>query len=313
MTTLRTKTWMTDNQSILKDIPLCQVALLGTHDSATAAISSRSSFGPDAASKAGKWRFLPFSHIISARWGRTQPMVVYDQLKAGIRYLDLRTCYLRDFEFFTAHTLVSRNLLVVIEQIVRFQQENPEELIILDFNHFYNMREKEHLQLINFIQREFGDKLALETLTPEVTCGALWKTTYRVIVLYKYRPISRNYLWLWGNKYIRSSWPRAKHYQFLRTFLLKDLAHRNPKKFHVCQCITTPSVWLVTRGILTLGLYPNSLKRTEIKLNHHILEWLRDLTEKQKQLLNIVMIDWATHEVCANFLVELLAINQRKK
>lgn len=312
MTDLNTQTWMGDHKAILKNIPLCQVAMLGSHDSATTDISRKSKFGPDAAVKAGRWRFMPFSHIISSRWGRTQPLKVYDQLKAGVRYLDLRTCYLRDFEFFTAHTLLSRNLLLVIEQVYRFHIEHPSEFIILDFNHFYNMTKKEHAELIDFIHRQFNNSLVTEDYGPSVTCGKLWRTKKRIIVLYKYKAISREHDWLWGNQYICSTWPRAGHVNFLRKFLRHSLLHRNHEKFHVSQCVITPTVWLITRGILTLGLYPASLKRTETKLNRELLKSLQQLDKSYQQRINIVMIDWATSDFCAQFLAELITINEVK-
>ncbi len=300
------KNWMFNAKRKLSHRSFTTTPLLGTHDSATAAISRKAKFGPDALVKVGKWRHLPASHWITACWGRSQPLTIYEQLTEGVRYLDLRVCRVGKDDFYTAHALLSTPLDQVFEQIRAFHRNHTEEIILLDFNHFYHMTLEQHEQFVEKILTYFSPLLLPKTFEPTATFGQIWKTPHRIIVFYDHPEMCHRFNGLWPQTRIRSSWPKATKTASLEWFLLEDLLGRDKTNFFVSQCILTPTVWMITRGILSLGIYPASIRRTGEAVNRRILASLKALTPDERSLLNIVLVDWCTREVAQRYLEILL-------
>ena len=73
------------------------------------------------------------------RWDdqRTQDLSIYAQLRAGVRYFDLRPKRLEDGQIVTYHVdVIGPPLHFVIAQVRRFLQEGHRELIILKLSHY---------------------------------------------------------------------------------------------------------------------------------------------------------------------------------
>lgn len=102
-----TAQWM---KYIKDDAPLTQLVMPGSHDSATAGMM---------------WM------------AETQDKSVYDQLLCGTRYLDLRVNKKND-EYFICHSIINgQKLSRVLNEVVAFLDENPSEVLFLDFQKFY--------------------------------------------------------------------------------------------------------------------------------------------------------------------------------
>ena len=90
--------------------PLYQMLLPGTHDTATYAFA-------DAA--------------LVTNWAQCQQFSVYDQLKGGIRYLDIRVNgEIHDGKIFCSHSFFTVPFEHVINDVSRFIRENPSEVIL---------------------------------------------------------------------------------------------------------------------------------------------------------------------------------------
>ena len=74
----------------------------------------------------------------AAHWARAQGQTIAQQLAAGIRYLDLRVEPKGDTPWIV-HTFWSVPVSDVLTQVNDFITQNPKEVVLLDFNHFYDM------------------------------------------------------------------------------------------------------------------------------------------------------------------------------
>lgn len=298
----RGATWMQDSSKHLGPLKLNQACLLGSHDSATAAISRHSSFGADVSSKVGFWHYLPFAHSIAAEWAKTQKLFIFDQLASGIRYFDFRICQTKEKELYTSHALLGRPIRYVIEAIRSFSLAHPQEIIFLDFNHFYAMDKQDHQLLTEILQQAFKGKLLPAASGLDVKYQDLWQTEYRIIIFYHHQPTSREHDFLWDGSNLYSIWPDVLHYRSLRKFLEHSIVDADKNKFIVRQCILSPSFWQVFRSLLTFTMLPASLSLLARRVNKKIIHWLNQLPLKKRKAIGVVMIDWCTEHVCQQFL-----------
>jgi hypothetical protein len=151
---------MADMMQQIGDLPLCRVALPGTHDSGTYGMTTRSAFDPY--NEGARARVVKAVDSVAQQrgvsprplmlgWSRAQDLSISDQLAAGIRYLDLRVS-LVDSTYVLGHVLVCGTLDDALHQVLMFTQQYPGELIILDIKHLYGMETVEsQVALIDFI------------------------------------------------------------------------------------------------------------------------------------------------------------------
>ena len=111
----------------------------------------------------------------------------------GIRYFDLRVCRTKDKHlhsrspFTFTHGLLGHLARDGLEEINEFLGKHPKEIVLLDFNHFYDFNEHcGHDQLIHLIHEVFGKKLCTTARTiQECTLDYLWNHQQQVILLYE--------------------------------------------------------------------------------------------------------------------------------
>jgi GGDEF domain-containing protein len=111
----------------------------------------------------------------------------------GIRYFDLRVCRTTDKNlhskslFTFTHGLLGHLVRESLEEIKEFLNKYTKEIILLDFNHFYDFNDQcGHDQLIHLIHEVFGKKLCTTVRTiNECTLNYLWNHEQQVILLYE--------------------------------------------------------------------------------------------------------------------------------
>ncbi|XP_015434771.1 PREDICTED: PI-PLC X domain-containing protein 3 isoform X2 [Dufourea novaeangliae] len=84
--------WMTRLPEVIRNVPIIQLAIPGSHDTMTYTINRRNDVGPDEPNyirALGRYCSLVSKPIIF-NWSITQHDNIKDQLNGGIRYLDLR-------------------------------------------------------------------------------------------------------------------------------------------------------------------------------------------------------------------------------
>lgn len=303
--------WMQVHAEYLGPLRLNQACILGSHDSATAGISRHSHFGLDVESKVGRWRYLPFAHSIAAEWARTQQLFIFDQLTAGVRYFDFRICQTKQQELYTSHALLGRPIRYVIEALRSFNLSYPDEILFLDFNHFYGLSNADHQKLIGLLQQAFKGKLLPRSAGLEVTYADLWQTDYRIIVFYHHPPCLQQHANLWGSQHIYSLWPDVLRFRSLKSFLEYTIEDTHSQRLMVRQCILSPSFWQVFRSLLTFTMLPASLSLLAYRVNRKVLKWLRQLPIARRKSLGVVMIDWCTESIAREFLEFTINTNKQ--
>ncbi|KAF8316033.1 PLC-like phosphodiesterase [Clavulina sp. PMI_390] len=305
--------WMTANSTALGPKILRQIAIPGTHDSGTYAITPFSAVGQDVPWYVGLIQALPLPSVvikqIIALWSIAQPDNFFTQLKSGVRYLDLRVQagLLGSLTF--VHGLVLAPVSDLMSQVSTFLSipGYEKEVVILDFNHFYSMGAADHANLINLLKSTFPNSLAVynasgsntasDGFNGSVKFSDLWATSARVIVFYADDASVTNNNILWpddGNETvspaITSPWPNEDNFAGVKTALDKELPYTGEIPF-VLQCQVTPDKSVVASGIAGISPY-NSLAALAEGGNPLIIQWLNGWGNNFG--INIVIADWIT-------------------
>ena len=289
-------TWMSDMASAIGGRKLKEVALPGTHDSGTYAISADSDFSPDNPNDAKDFikkylESVPYLDIpakkIFAGWAKSQSKNITEQLEAGIRYLDLRVCRRSGNDMYIVHGMYAENVNVVIDAVHTFVTNNDKEIIILDFNHFYEMTTGSHNALVSKLISTFGNVLAPRSFTVDATVNDLWAKKQRVIILYGNGDAVTANAQLWSQSSISSPWPNKTDTASLKNALEGELPNKRDT-FFVLQGVLTPDGEMIKKGFLPDHWH--SLEDVAKDTTPKVVGWIKDLWANQN--LNIVIVDW---------------------
>ena len=249
---------------------LGEIALPGTHNSGSYQIEESSDMAPNAPTfiknlsealeNLGIGRDA--LHEACANWSRCQGSDIHEQLKDGVRYLDLRVCE-HDGDLWLCHGQVSVTVDTALRQVHRFLERlGTEEVVILHFNSFYSMDDSDHNKLCRKLRSKFDRWIcSAEERGPRSTYGDLRQNDERVVVIYQddhknargARMVSR-YPWLWGSdKNISSPWPDTDETGELARHLRKHNSNwsgiTKPSRFNVAQAQLTPSTAMATKAV----------------------------------------------------------------
>jgi Ricin-type beta-trefoil lectin domain-like len=198
-----TNNWMKQVRRIHK-LPLKKICFPATHDSGTYALT------PKMGNQTSELLYKTFklmeslkSHILNVFQGVTlldndfkkgllavataQHRTIYQQLNDGIRAFDLRLYFdidqpNGDKSFFIHHGLIGPSLQTVLDDIVRFVNENDGEILFVNMGHFGNFTEDRHnffTQWLLNMPTNFG-RLSNHTFTTDR--GNPFNTTYETVI-----------------------------------------------------------------------------------------------------------------------------------
>ncbi|XP_049848705.1 uncharacterized protein LOC126316457 [Schistocerca gregaria] len=215
--------WMSHYRSAIEDVPLCHVALPGTHDSGTYSldphcpysIELRGSRMINLASLVGLGRL---AKQIVLKWAVCQDQDTETQLAAGIRYFDLRVVAVKD-EYRICHGLCGGLISDMLATFSNFVRAHPREIVILDLvpKNFYEFGVHSTLQIDHHLHfsKMLCDALqgvmcSSEHLRCDSTLREFWDSNTNIIVLYDPPPdLSPDLARLfWPPRSIQSYWPR---------------------------------------------------------------------------------------------------------
>jgi len=222
---------------------------------------------------------------------RTQQLCILEQLQRGVRYLDLRVCYVKE-KFYTHHFLVGTLLRDDLEAVAAFLRDNPNEIVILDLSHFIGLRDQQHNELGCLLGDLLGPLIAPATIQVSDTISEIIQSQCRVFVLYDAPEPSKGFASVWYENIRKERFDNPWHQfrtadQVLEKF--RELG-RHESMLFVSQAIITPPE-NVTGFLGYFKRYTNPLKAAEV-LNPRIAgaiqrgEWLPQ---------NIVMLDDVTN------------------
>jgi hypothetical protein len=280
--TFQAERWMEIAAPWIEGKTLRAVKLPGAHDAGTSGIKSTSPLSPDA--PAGL-RYLP--GVLIARLARAQGLSIARQLRAGVRYFDLRVAPLNG-ELRICHAMFSGTVRKVIDQVSSFTQKHPQEIVILDFQHFYKVPEADHDWLAEYMRVTLGGRCVPPSVDARI--GDLWKSGQQVIIIYTSggggERVYQNNPWIWPRPTtLLSPWANTERIGELKSFLDKATRAAPSDKLFVMQGVLTP--WFVSY------LTSWSLKSLGKAYNATIVGWaVKEWAERE---LNIIMLDWVQY------------------
>ncbi|XP_030646948.1 PI-PLC X domain-containing protein 1 [Chanos chanos] len=204
--------WMGHLPCELWDIPLCNLAIPGSHNAITYCLdkndhSPMDLTQPDMLQKLDKY-MKPLIRPFVYKWAVAQESSVKEQLDGGVRYCDLRIAHRPNDSstdlYFYHGVYTTITVETVLKEIREWLDGHPREVVILSFSHFLGLNQELHSSLISTIKNVFSSKLCPKT--EAVTLRNLWNQGHQVIVSYEHNISNRhNDLWShipywWANK-----------------------------------------------------------------------------------------------------------------
>uniref|UniRef100_A0A0N5AVE4 PLCXc domain-containing protein n=1 Tax=Syphacia muris TaxID=451379 RepID=A0A0N5AVE4_9BILA len=300
-----TDVWMTNLPPEISRRPLNRIVIPGSHDSCADVLFAEYPVANDATSTIHRFGRMPFGRQVIRRWALTQRLNVYDQLQSGIRYFDMRVS-VPDCPFVKGmrvlHALYGRTLEHILREMQDFLNTHPKEIIILDFNHFYNFDNDSSAEFLKMLEMIFGlDSFCPKCEGYEVSLEFMWKNRYQIIVISSNLFCFEGASWIWRPDTITSPYPNVNRLDLLFKALEEALEHRkfSSNGFFVTQAI-------LTARIRDVCLHPfSSLEETFArKCTQQTISWISNYVKPS--FFNIIICDFI--EV-GNYCEAVIALN----
>jgi len=287
--------WMAQNKEALKRLPINRVPLLGSHDAGSCDVRRGNPPCKGYLTHSGHHLTRkPSSEDVTS--ARCQSAAIIDQLRYGVRYLDLRIAH-QDNAYWIEHMWMSTPLLGeggVFAQIKGFLRGHPDEIIVLNMQQLWSekgeMTAKEASAFFRVVQEEFQSLLAPAGDFSSTTLGSVWDGTGRLIVIGRVDRSPEPFLWDEGQ--VDSQWMDANHPETLIQGLNAVVASwhggQSAGKLRVLQSMTT------TKHKITGAA----------KTNERIKERLK--SDWKNAPLNVVQVDDSVNSGLMPLLVERL-------
>lgn len=207
----------------------------------------------------------------------------------------MRTAFnVHNQNFYLVHGVYCEEISGPLTDLVRFLDEHPKEVVILDFQHFYDLQAPQHQQLINIIMHNFHSKLFKRSFGDsnliQLNLNFAYQYRKQIVVIY------RNNL-LTANEFFKANdfptpWPNATNIDSLKEYLEKILESRLPYQGFVTQCVLTPDAnFIIPRFYSTLK------KKCAKKVDKDMSEWISELNpgnfrEGEKPKVNVILADF---------------------
>lgn len=203
------------------------------------------------------------------------------------RYLDIRLAILSGAsEPHVVHGLFGDPITDALKEIKDFLDSHNEEILILDFQHFYSFKQDDHIRLLVLLDSLFGRKLCPVSYNLyHITLRWMRENGYQVIVIYR-NNAARGQPKFWPTEYFPTPWPNTTSVDSMIQFVESGMSSRPKTTGFVSQCILTPDNALVIR-------HPcgNLESKCGIPCNRAIIPWLEKQSPGEKGI-NIVIADF---------------------
>ncbi|EDO43542.1 predicted protein [Nematostella vectensis] len=294
--------------------PLQELVIPGTHDSCSFSVSVDNDLSPSEP----KWMkllvkiFGKLAKWVIYRWSKTQELDLGQQLIRGCRYIDMRVALNpTNGDFQTVHGLYGGRIRNLLQPVKAFVTDHPKEVVILDFNHFYNMDASAHQKLSGVIKGLFGDRLLPPgKIGVQMTLNDAWDMGKNVIVTYDYSDVIEDNPEFWSGSDIYSPWANTSKLATLINFLNTETeSHSLPKgSFHIAQGLLSPNTKVL------LAHLTSSLKATlALKATQGITSWLKSVALSNAHTFNIIIADFVDYDEFAETVVGMNAVQDAVK
>lgn len=231
----------------------------------------------------------------------TQEKDIFDQLMDGVRYFDFRIGLRNeDEQFYIVHNLYGPKINFVTEQIVSFLSSHPKEILIIDIQHAWGLRDIPDFQrLFNIFDEKIGHfMLKKSSLGPDLkslpSLRNFWDLKKSIMLIWRVQDDSIGYeipskFWH-GKDHIDSPWPNTTNCNQLRRFLQSKWEERknnpiDPNRIFVSQAVLTPNFWFV------LGHVFGDLRRLSLRAQKMLALILAERPDSIR-FSNVIMIDF---------------------
>ena len=288
------------NEKKLKDL-----VIPGSHDSGTFSLDKNMEIGPDEPNLIRKFGKLVKPVVYN--WSVTQSMTIYEQLRSGIRYLDLRVAYRtadKNSEIRVLHGLFGWTIDQVLDEVNRFVANYPKEIVILDFNHFYKMDQAAHETLADTLLASFSEIFRAPGADgPNVTLQEMWGNEEKVIIIYHDYDVVDTYPCFWPPHLICSPWPNTDD-----TNQLLEILNKQSEASSVSEDALQVTQALLTPQNLTIVKHATSTLKDVLasKCNRQVTEWLKTLRGTKSHKFNIIISDFVEP---SDFIPTVISLN----
>ena len=276
------RNWMHILPHEIKQRPLNQLCIPGTHNSASHDCSHRNGLGKDAERIL---KYLPAKLI--QRWAKCQRVSPLQQLNDGIRYLDIRLSMNRGVVNI-CHGLNSISWDELISELNEFILSTRSEVIILDVNHLYGFNQLgDHIFVIESMITKIGrNKIANRSLNPTLTLQELMDNGIRLVFIYENAPIAKDYD-VWDLGQIQSPWPNSSNFDHVYKVIHTGLKTRHFSSLHVCQFVYTVGHSEIITSLVPFSKTPKTIMEFGAKLTLNTHEYLAEMKSRP----NIIIVD----------------------
>ncbi|MCH2105098.1 MAG: phosphatidylinositol-specific phospholipase C domain-containing protein [Planctomycetes bacterium] len=277
------ESWVEELFQAQPETRLVDLILPGTHDSGSYAITSSSPPAPGAPAA--------YERVgsIAAKWSKTQDQTLEQQLRGGIRYLDLRVAHFEG-RLVLVHGLVSCDLDEALAGVGRFAAEHPKEPVLLDLQAM--PPRSAHPKLHELLQETLGDHLFQGEDPPaKWTLKELWSSERALICIASHSDFAARRPEYYSRKLLDSVWTNTREVPALREGLDARLRARDPNGLQCAYLTFTPKARTIITGSVFGGKGLRSLSKPLFKLPG---EWIPEWLEAGLRP-NVVSVDFYEH------------------
>jgi hypothetical protein len=181
--------WVAENQPSWKSLRLRDIALPGTHDSASGYLDEEGANITAYGVEGGESLVESVPEFLSG-WAKTQLNGLTEQLRAGVRYFDLRMVLNTGTgpTFHHGDVYWDTEAIPVFEAFRDFMIANPGEIIIFSMINFAGQETNEagHAAFVDSLQEIFGELMVPAAFdAPARTIDEILETPGRLVVFYE--------------------------------------------------------------------------------------------------------------------------------
>ena len=266
---------------------LSEVAIPGTHNSGTYRLNEKGDLEP------GQPPSLGIIKGIVKGWSQTQFRSIYDQLRDGIRFLDLRVAPDKSNNLRIVHGLYGITLKEALAEVARFSDVHPKEIILIRCVFGDGFRRTSGAQKILIdvaVQTALGHRL--HKFEQGVRFLDFWETHTSVMVGEEFGGV----------------WPDTTSAKAAEERVSASLSSRDRHSFMQSELILTPrdSFNSLVKDSILVATGRNSLSMFSMSLSGeipNILHRYRDHGLKP----NIISVDF--YELVRNFVDDVISFN----
>jgi len=235
-------------------------------------------------------------------WSQTQDTTIYEQLAGGIRYIDLRACYIVD-DWYTQHFLIGTRTQLLLNDIQKFMSTSTGEIVVIELGEL--VPADKELSLVMMIKNTLDPYLAPKMQLNKTTIGQMVKSNHRIIVLYpKGSNYTKEFAFLWDKaSYMEGSYANKDKLQDMEAWNVRQITTKggHGKIFELSWTLTTQDSDLVKTLLDPFARHEN-LKQFALHADTALDAFAKDY--KNYMLGNILLLDMWEYSNVVEFAIE---------